>query len=323
MIKLSQIVPKKITDNVYEIPKSIRSYMKVPTRIFANEKLIRAMEQKMFLQATHVAWMPGIYKHSLVLPDGHMGYGFPIGGVAATDYNEGVISPGGVGYDINCGVRLLRTNLQKKDVVPLAQRLTEELFRNIPSGVGSKAKIHLNRKELDELLTEGANYCVKKGLGWKEDIEHCEENGNMTNADPETLSDRAIQRGMPQAGSLGSGNHFLEIQYVDKIYDVDLAKAMGVIEQGQVMVMIHTGSRGLGHQICSDSLRNVERAMHKYNINPPDRELAEELKCPFIGVLTGMHSYDELKSKKKNVISLILNNVVEISREQIYSLFNI
>ncbi len=274
MIKLSQLVPKKIAENIYEIPKSARNYMKVPTRIFANEKIIRAMEQKMFTQATHVAWLPGIYKHSLVLPDGHMGYGFPIGGVAATDYDEGVISPGGVGYDINCGVRLLRTNLKKEDVVPLAHRLTEELFRNVPSGVGSKAKIRLNRSELNELLTEGAKYCVKRGLGWDEDIDHCEENGALSNADIETLSDRAILRGMPQAGSLGSGNHFIEIQYVDKIYDDDLAKAMGVIEPGQVVVMIHTGSRGLGHQICSDYLRNVERAMHKYNIKPPDRELA-------------------------------------------------
>ncbi|NHJ31731.1 MAG: RtcB family protein, partial [Asgard group archaeon] len=268
------MVPKKIGEYVYEIPKSTRNYMKVPARIFANEKIMRAMEQKMLTQATHVAWLPGIIKHALVLPDGHMGYGFPIGGVAATDYDKGVISPGGVGYDINCGVRLLRTNLQRKDVTPYAQKLSEDLFRNVPSGVGSKAKIRLSRSELEELLTEGASYCVKKGLGWEEDIEHCEENGALSNADPETLSERAISRGMPQAGSLGSGNHFLEIQYVDKIYDEELAKAMGVVQKDQVMVMIHTGSRGLGHQVCSDYLRNVERAMPKYNLHPPDRELA-------------------------------------------------
>ncbi|TET29890.1 MAG: RtcB family protein [Candidatus Heimdallarchaeota archaeon] len=268
------MVPKKIAENVYEIPKSTRNYMKVPARIFANEKIMRAMEQKMLTQATHVAWLPGIIKNALVLPDGHMGYGFPIGGVAATDYDTGVISPGGVGYDINCGVRLLRTNLQRKEVTPHAQKLSEALFRNVPSGVGSKAKIRLNRNELQELLTEGASYCVKKGLGWEEDIEHCEENGALSNADIETLSERAISRGMPQAGSLGSGNHFLEIQYVDKIYDEKLAKAMGIVQKDQVVVMIHTGSRGLGHQICSDYLRIVERAMPKYNLHPPDRELA-------------------------------------------------
>ncbi len=271
---MSQIVPKKIAENIYEIPKSTRNYMKVPARIFANEKIMRAMEQKMLTQATHVAWLPGIIKHALVLPDGHMGYGFPIGGVAATDYDTGVISPGGVGYDINCGVRLVRTNLQRKDVTPHAQKLSEDLFRNVPSGVGSKAKMHLSRSELHELLAEGASYCVKKGLGWEEDIENCEENGALKNADIETLSDRAISRGMPQAGSLGSGNHFLEIQYVDKIYDEKLAKAMGVVQKDQVMVMIHTGSRGLGHQVCSDYLRIVERAMPKYNLHPPDRELA-------------------------------------------------
>ena len=271
---MSQIVPKKIAENVYEIPKSTRNYMKVPARIFANEKIMRAMEQKMLTQATHIAWLPGIIKNALVLPDGHMGYGFPIGGVAATDYDKGVISPGGVGYDINCGVRLLRTNLQRKEVTPHAQKLSEDLFRNVPSGVGSKAKIRLNRNELQELLTEGASYCVKKGLGWEEDIELCEENGALSNADIETLSERAISRGMPQAGSLGSGNHFLEIQYVDKIYDEKLAKAMGIVQKDQVVVMIHTGSRGLGHQICSDYLRIVERAMPKYNLHPPDRELA-------------------------------------------------
>ncbi|MHA1188219.1 MAG: RtcB family protein, partial [Candidatus Heimdallarchaeota archaeon] len=212
--------------------------------------------------------------HALVLPDGHMGYGFPIGGVAATDYNEGVISPGGVGYDINCGVRVVRTNLKKKDVVPHAQKLNEELFANIPAGVGSKAKIHLSKSELIELLQEGASYCVKKGMGWESDLDHCEENGQMKNADISKLSERALSRGMPQVGSLGSGNHFIEIQYVDQIEDKALAKAMGIVEKDQVVVMIHTGSRGLGHQICSDYLRHVEQAMKKYNINPPDRELA-------------------------------------------------
>ncbi|MFW9921822.1 MAG: RtcB family protein [Candidatus Thorarchaeota archaeon] len=271
---MADIVPKKISENIYEIPKETRDYMKVPVRIFANEKIVKAMEHKMFLQATHVAWMPGIYKNSLVLPDGHMGYGFPIGGVAATDYSEGVISPGGVGYDINCGVRAVRTNLKKKDILPHSQRLAEELFNNVPSGVGSKARIHLSNSELEELLVEGAEYCVKKGLGWEEDLEHCEENGKMKNADFSKVSQKALSRGMPQAGSLGSGNHFMEIQYVDEIYDLNLAKAMGIIEKDQVIVMIHSGSRGLGHQVCGDYLRTVEQAMTKYKLNPPDRELA-------------------------------------------------
>jgi len=274
MIKMSPIVPKKIAENIYEIPKNEKSYMKVPARIFADDKLIKGMEEKMFIQATHVAWLPGIYKNSLVLPDGHMGYGFPIGGVAATDYQDGVVSPGGVGYDINCGVRLVRTNLKKNEVVPHAKKLSEELYDNVPAGVGSKAKIHLSRKELNELLIEGAKYCVKRGLGWEEDIEYCEENGAMANADPSAVSERAISRGMPQAGSLGSGNHFLEIQYVDQIYDEALAKAMGIIEKDQILVMIHTGSRGLGHEICGDYLRQVEQKMPQYNLNPPDRELA-------------------------------------------------
>jgi tRNA-splicing ligase RtcB len=271
---LSDITPKKINDYIYEIPKSTKDYMKVPVRLFANDKLIKAMEQKTFLQATHVAWLPGIYKNSLVLPDGHMGYGFPIGGVAATDYDEGVISPGGVGFDINCGVRLVRTNLTRKDVLPHTKALTENLFRNVPAGVGSKAKIKLSRSELDELLTEGAAFCVKKGLGWESDLENCEENGTMKNADTSKVSDKAIQRGMPQAGSLGSGNHFMEIQFVDKIYDEKLAKTMGVTEKDQVLVMIHTGSRGFGHQVCSDYLQSIGKAMRKYDLNPPDKQLA-------------------------------------------------
>ncbi|MHA1555389.1 MAG: RtcB family protein [Candidatus Heimdallarchaeota archaeon] len=274
MSEKKNIVPKKISEGIYEIPKEAKNYMKVPARIFADDKIIRAMEQRMFLQATHVAWLPGIYKNALVLPDGHMGYGFPIGGVAATDYEEGVISPGGVGYDINCGVRAVRTNLKKSDIMPNSQKLVEALFNNIPAGLGSKAKIRLSKAELDELLIEGASYCVKKGLGWKEDLDHCEENGQMKNADISKVSERALSRGIPQAGSLGSGNHFLEIQYVDKIYDEDLAKNMGIIEKEQVIVMIHTGSRGLGHQICGDYLRKVEQAMPKYNIQPPDRELS-------------------------------------------------
>ncbi|MEA2070976.1 MAG: RtcB family protein [Asgard group archaeon] len=268
------IVPKKVDKYIYELPKSTKHYMKVPAKFYANDALIKAMEKKTILQATHVAWLPGIYSNSLVLPDGHMGYGFPIGGVAVTDYSEGVVSPGGVGYDINCGVRVVRTNLMRKDVAPHAKKLTEDLFRNVPAGLGSKAKIHLSKADLEELLVDGAKYCVDNDLGWESDLEHCEENGRMKGADPSLISEKAKSRGMPQAGSLGSGNHFMEIQYVEQIYDKEVAKRIGIVDKNQVLVMIHTGSRGFGHQVCTDYLRKIERAMRKYDINPPDRQLA-------------------------------------------------
>jgi tRNA-splicing ligase RtcB len=269
-----KLKPKKIADYVYELPKETKGYMKVPAKFYANDELIRAAEQRTLHQLTHVAWMPGIYKNSIAMPDMHMGYGFPIGGVAATDYEEGVISPGGVGYDINCGVRVLRTNLNRKDVLPHAKKLVQTIFNNVPAGLGSKAKIRLNENKLKDVLIDGAKYCVDNDMGWDEDLEHCEENGTLAGADPSVISDKAMKRGIPQVGSLGSGNHFIEIQYVDQIINEQLAKAMGIHSKDQVLVMIHTGSRGFGHQVCSDSLRKIERAMSKYNINPPARELA-------------------------------------------------
>lgn len=250
--------------------------MHVPGVVFADDELLEKIKTDRTLeQCANVAHLPGIYKYSITLPDGHEGYGFPIGGVAATDYVEGVISPGGVGYDINCGVRLLTTNFAEKDIRPKLPDLTSTIFNNVPCGLGSRRKdFRITANDLDRLAIEGVPWLVEKGIGWKEDIEHCEEKGHMESADPDKVSTTAKNRGATQVGTLGSGNHFLEIQKVDKIYDSEVAKSFGINEEGQVTVMIHCGSRGYGHQICSDYLRVMERAVHKYKIELPDRELA-------------------------------------------------
>ncbi|RLE94961.1 MAG: RNA-splicing ligase RtcB [Thermoprotei archaeon] len=265
----------KLGDYVWEIPKSYKPGMRVPGRIFADDYLLQKMKSDLTLvQCANVAHLPGIYKYAIALPDAHQGYGFPIGGVAAIDAEEGVISPGGVGYDINCGVRLVRTDLTIKDVKPVLKELIDTIFSLVPSGVGVRGKIRLSTSELDNVLSEGVGWAIKHGYGWPEDAEFCEEKGCMKTANPDKVSERAKQRGSGQLGTLGSGNHFLEIQVVDKIYDPKAAKEMGIYEEGQVTVMIHTGSRGFGHQVCSDYLRVMEHAMRKYGIRPPDRELA-------------------------------------------------
>ncbi|MCD6504223.1 RtcB family protein [Candidatus Bathyarchaeota archaeon] len=249
--------------------------MIVPGRVFADETLLEKMKTDRTLeQCANVAHLPGIYKYAITLPDGHEGYGFPIGGVAATDYYEGVISPGGVGYDINCGVRLLTTSLEEEDVRPRLPELVETIFANVPCGLGSRRKdFKLSRSDLEGVMMEGARWAVENGLGWDEDTKHCEENGAMENADPDKVSNSAVNRGLPQLGTLGSGNHFLEIERVDEIYDKEAAKVFGIKSVGQVTVMIHCGSRGFGHQICSDYIRVMERAVRKYGIKIPDREL--------------------------------------------------
>ena len=270
------VLLEKIDDYRWRIPKSYKQGMRVPGIIFANEQLVEKMKQDRTLdQCANVAHLPGIYNYAVTLPDGHEGYGFPIGGVAATDYQEGVISPGGVGYDINCGVRLLTTNLSESDIRPHLAALTNTIFKNVPSGLGSSRKdFQLNLHELEQLITGGVSWAIEKGLGRPEDIEHCEERGRMEGADPDKVSSKAKQRGLSQSGTLGSGNHFLEIEKVDRIYDKKVAKTFGITHEGQVTVLIHCGSRGLGHQICSDYLRVMERAVQKYNISIPDRELA-------------------------------------------------
>ena len=271
---MSTITPKKVGEMEYIIEPDSTNEMNAPVRIFANESLIQKMLlDRTIWQATNVASMPGIVGHVAVLPDGHEGYGFPVGGVAAMDAKEGMISPGGVGYDINCGVRLLRTNLKEDDVRPKLKELVVDLFNSIPSGVGSKGAIKLSHSQLDEVLVRGVEWAVDNGYGSKHDAEVCEENGQMANADPNKVSDKARKRGAPQLGSLGSGNHFLEIQKVVEIHDEEAAKRMG-IEKGQVTILTHCGSRGFGHQICSDYLRISEKALQKYNIKLPDRELA-------------------------------------------------
>lgn len=267
------MVPLKRLDQIrWEIPKFDRR-MRVPGRIYADDVLIQKMRQDRTLeQAANVAMLPGIYKYSIVMPDGHQGYGFPIGGVAAFDAREGVISPGGVGYDINCGVRLIRTNLTEKEVRPRIKQLVDTLFKNVPSGLGSKGRVRLQWTQLDDVLADGAKWAVDNGYGWDEDLERLEEGGRMEGANPSYVSDTAKKRGAPQLGSLGSGNHFLEVQVVDRVFDPKVAEVYGLFE-GQVVVMVHTGSRGLGHQVASDYLRIMERANRKYGIPWPDREL--------------------------------------------------
>ncbi|MCI0497915.1 MAG: RtcB family protein [Thermoplasmata archaeon] len=209
-------------------------------------------------QVANVAALPGVLGASMAMPDIHWGYGFPIGGVAAVSADDGVVSPGGVGFDVNCGVRLVRTDLDAEEIRPHVRSLVDAMFKNVPSGLGSKGKVHLSRREVEEVSLAGARWAVERGYGWKGDLERLEERGAMTGADPAVVSDRAFSRGMSQVGSLGAGNHFLEVQRVDEIYDADAARAYGIDRPGQVMVMIHTGSRGFGHQICTDSLQEME-----------------------------------------------------------------
>lgn len=263
----------KVRDCVWELPSSYKKEMKVPGRIFLNDANIKEVDEGAIEQIANVACLPGIQKFSIGLPDIHFGYGFPIGGVAAFSARNGVISPGGVGFDINCGVRLIKTNLTEEDVKPKIKEIVDALFKNIPSGVGSKGKIRLQEGQIDEVLDNGAKWAVENGYGWESDLEFLEENGKMEAADSSKVSDKARKRGIPQLGSLGSGNHFLEVQIVDKIFDEDTAKVFG-LNEGQIVVLIHTGSRGCGHQICSDYLRIMDKAAKRYEINLPDRQLA-------------------------------------------------
>jgi tRNA-splicing ligase RtcB len=260
---------EKISENIYEI--EAEENMKVPARVFSSERILDAIKKdKTLEQIKNVACLPGILNYAIALPDAHQGYGFPIGGVAGFDVDKGVISPGGVGYDINCSVRLLKTNLTKSDVVKNQKKISEALYKKIPSGVGRGSPFTITRKELNKLLEGGAKYLVEKGFGVKEDYLHMEEEGCLADADSSKVSARAINRGIGQIGTLGAGNHFLEVQYVDEIFDKKIAEKLG-IEKNQVVIMIHCGSRGLGHQIASDYIQEMEK---KYGFeNLPDREL--------------------------------------------------
>ncbi|AKG90711.1 hypothetical protein GAH_02018 [Geoglobus ahangari] len=266
-------VLRKITDYKWELPKSYKAGMRVPAYFYINRKLMGILERDAVEQAANVATMPGIQKASLVMPDVHVGYGFPIGGVAGFDAEEGVVSPGGVGFDINCGVRLLTTSLRVDDVKPKIKQLIDSLFVAVPSGVGSEGRLRVSDRELDEIFVNGVRWAIENGYGYEEDADRCEENGALEGAKPEVVSRKARDRGRGQLGTLGSGNHFLEVQYVDKIYDEETAKVFG-LEEGMVTVMIHTGSRGLGHQVCTDFLSVLDKAVRKYRIKLPDRQLA-------------------------------------------------
>jgi tRNA-splicing ligase RtcB len=270
-----QKILTKIDDYRWEVPTSYKAGMTVPGLIYASESMLdHIWEDNVYQQVANVAFLPGIIGRSMAMPDIHWGYGFPIGGVAATRLEDGVVSPGGVGFDINCGVRLLRTNLTGGEVKPKIEAITSELYVNVPSGLGSKGKLRVNEKELDELMVKGSRWAVEKGYGEAEDIRHTEETGCIKGANPDKVSKKAKQRGIPQLGTLGSGNHFLEVGAVDEIYDRDAARAMGIEGEGQVLVWIHTGSRGFGHQVCTDYVALLGQAVKKYGINLPDRQLA-------------------------------------------------
>jgi tRNA-splicing ligase RtcB (3'-phosphate/5'-hydroxy nucleic acid ligase) len=258
------------TDFVWEIPK--QGEMKVPAIIYASSRLLESVRKDLTLQqARNVACLPGIQRMSYVMPDAHQGYGFPIGGVAAFDMDEGIISPGGVGYDINCGVRLLRTDFAEQDIAARRKELLAEIFKEVPAGVGKGGITRLRRGVLLDILTKGAEWAAENGYGTGEDLLMTEENGRMEDADPAFVSERALERGVPQLGTLGAGNHFLEIQKVSHIYDQDLAAVFGISGVGQVMVMIHCGSRGLGHQVASDYIELMEDKLGTGGL--PDREL--------------------------------------------------
>ncbi len=266
---------EKINDVSWRIPKSYKEGMRVDGIIYANEQLVKHIEEDQAPeQVANVATLPGILKYSLAMPDIHWGYGFPIGGVAAMSYNEGVVSPGGVGYDINCGVRMLRTDLSFDEISGKIDELVNVLFNSVPTGVGSKGALLLDDNEILEVMEQGSRWAVDHGYGWDEDIEVTEEHGRLKMADCNAVSKKAINRGKPQLGTLGSGNHFLEIQVVDEIYNPGAASVFGINNTGQITVMIHSGSRGLGYQICDDYLSIMQDAMKKYNIPVPDRQLA-------------------------------------------------
>jgi tRNA-splicing ligase RtcB len=264
---------QQVDKYTWELPKGFRDDMRVPARLFGDAELFdAAFRDRTVEQLINTATLPGIVKYAMAMPDFHQGYGFPIGGVAAMRRDTGVISPGGVGYDINCGVRLLGTYLEQEEVAPYLRDLTAALYRACPSGVGGKGRVRVSERELNELVTEGSKWARKRGLARQEDLAHTEEQGCLAGADPSQVSARAKERGRPQVGSLGAGNHFLEIDVVEEIYDPEVAEAFGLWEN-QIAVQIHCGSRGFGHQVCDDYVRRLQPAVHKYKLQLPDREL--------------------------------------------------
>lgn len=267
----------KITDYIWEIPTSFKEGMKVPARIYSSKKLLDAMDLHVYDQITNVATLPGIVNHAYCMPDGHSGYGFPIGGVAAMDINnDGVISPGGIGFDVNCGMRLITTTLTMQDIKPHLKQIVDLLFKRVPAGVGSEGFVKMNKNEFRQMVELGAKWCVEKGYGWNEDLEVTELGGCFEGADNTKISGKSVERGQSQIGTLGSGNHYLEIQHVkeENIIDKALAKKWGIFKD-QIVIMFHCGSRGFGHQVATDYLNTFLSVMEsKYKIKILDRELA-------------------------------------------------
>jgi len=264
---------RKVEEYVYEIPKEFRPDMRVPARLYADEELLEtALRDRSVEQLVNTATLPGVVKYTLAMPDIHQGYGPPIGGVIPSRTSDGIISPGAVGYDINCGVRLLRSNILAEEVKPIMEDIVNALFRGVPSGVGRGGDVRLTGRQMDEVLEKGAAWAVSQGYGTKDDLEHTEERGTLAGAEAGAVSERAKKRGRDQLGTLGSGNHFIEVAEVQEVYDEEVAEAFGLFK-GQMVVWIHTGSRGLGHQVCTDYVRNLQQAVTKYGIKLPDREL--------------------------------------------------
>jgi len=266
---------KRLNNNIWEIPVDFKPGMNVPARILSSPKLIDSIDNKVIDQITNVACLPGIKKAAYCMPDGHVGYGFPIGGVAAFSKDNGIISPGGIGFDINCGMRLLRTNLILDDIKPKMDNLLSLLFSTIPSGVGSKGFVKLNRNEFNSLMENGAEWCLEKDYATENDLEYIENHGKIENADSDAVSEKAVSRGINQMGTLGSGNHYLEVEVAPRevIYDKALAEQFGITEDNQVMIAIHCGSRGFGHQIATDYLQVFSKYAKKYGLEVRDREL--------------------------------------------------
>ncbi len=264
---------KRISPYLYEVPKEHRHDMRVPARFYADAELLQqALGDKSLDQLVNSATLPGIVAYALAMPDIHQGYGFPIGGVVATATPDGVISPGGVGYDINCGVRLLGTRLSRDEIAPYLDELATQLQRDCPHGVGRGGEFELNRKEMEEVVREGARWALKRGYATEMDLERTEENGRIAGADPDKIGPRAYERASDQLGTLGAGNHFIEVDVVDEIFDETAAERMGLFP-GQIVAQIHCGSRGFGHQVCTDYVARFQKVVHKYNIQLPDREL--------------------------------------------------
>ena len=308
---------EKISDCKFRIPKSYKPGMRVDGIIYASDEFLPALKSdKATEQVANVAFLPGIVKSSLAMPDIHWGYGFCIGGVAATDpENGGVISPGGIGYDINCGIRLLKTNLTLEDVKNKITKIVNTLHQDIPSGLGSTGDIKVSYREEKKILLAGAKWAVSRGLGVKEDLECCEDFGTLVGAEPDIVSEVAYRRGKNQAGTLGSGNHFIEVQAIDELFDRDIAQELGV-SIGQITIMIHSGSRGLGFQICDDSLRVMRKCLTKYGIDVPDRQLScAPINSPeaknYIGAMRAAANYAWANRQ-------VLMHLVRLSFEKIF-----